>query len=73
LLDPQPVVRQPAVWAFSEMRFPEMAPAVAALLADHDASVRAEAAAALGIERNAPGRGCPLPPARCRWSLRAVW
>ncbi|MCC7597251.1 HEAT repeat domain-containing protein [Janthinobacterium sp. FW305-129] len=48
LRDPQPVVRQLAVWALGEMRFAETAPAVAALLADHDAAVRAEAAAALG-------------------------
>ncbi|AQR71304.1 hypothetical protein BZG29_25545 [Janthinobacterium sp. LM6] len=48
LRDPQPVVRQLAVWAFGEMRFTETAPAVAALLADRDAAVRAEAAAALG-------------------------
>lgn len=43
-----PVVRQLAVWALGEMRFPETAAAVAALLADPDAPVRAEAAGALG-------------------------
>ncbi|MGK5025778.1 HEAT repeat domain-containing protein [Janthinobacterium sp. RB2R34] len=43
-----PVVRQLAVWALGEMRFPETAPAVAAMLADPYASVRAEAAGALG-------------------------
>ncbi len=43
-----PVVRQLAVWALGEMRFPETAAAVAALLADPDAGVRAEAAGALG-------------------------
>jgi len=42
------VVRQLAVWALGEMRFPETAAAVAALLADSDAAVRAEAAGALG-------------------------
>lgn len=48
LRDPQPVVRQLALWGLSEMRFPETAPAVAAMLADPDAQVRAEAAGALG-------------------------
>jgi beta-lactamase regulating signal transducer with metallopeptidase domain len=48
LRDPQPVVRQLALWGLSEMRFPETAPAVAAMLADPDARVRAEAAGALG-------------------------
>jgi beta-lactamase regulating signal transducer with metallopeptidase domain len=48
LRDPQPVVRQLAVWGLGEMRFPETAPAVAALLADPAAAVRAEAAGALG-------------------------
>lgn len=46
--DPQPVVRQLALWGLSEMRFPETAAAVAAMLADPDARVRAEAAGALG-------------------------
>lgn len=48
LRDPDPVVRQLAAWALSEMRFAETAPAVAALLADPDAAVRAEAVGALG-------------------------
>ncbi|MYM83633.1 hypothetical protein GTP44_16930 [Duganella sp. FT50W] len=48
LRDPQPVVRQLALWGLSEMRFPETAAAVAAMLADPDAQVRAEAAGALG-------------------------
>ena len=48
LRDPHPQVRRLAVWAFSEMRFPETAAAVAVLLADPDPGVRAEAAGALG-------------------------
>ncbi|MDN2708187.1 HEAT repeat domain-containing protein [Janthinobacterium sp. SUN118] len=48
LRDPRPVVRRLAVWGLGEMRFPETAPAVAALLADPEASVRAEAVGALG-------------------------
>lgn len=48
LRDRSAVVRRLAVWGLGEMRFPETAPAVAALLADPDGAVRAEAAGALG-------------------------
>lgn len=48
LQDPRPVIRRLALWGLSEMRFPETAPAVAALLKDPAPEVRAEAAGALG-------------------------